>query len=355
MSKPRLALIGCGYWGQKLLRSFMALRKVEVKTICDFELATLAQLKRDYPTLQLEPDYRTVLSDARIDAVVIATPASTHYIIGRKALLAGKHVLVEPPIATMGTQALELIDLAEKRSRVLMVDHTFIYTGAAQSLKQWVENSRFGELLYFDSLHISPGLLRSDLNVLWDLGVHDFSLLDYLCAGEPISVTASGSCHLSSCFENISFVSAAFKGRFSARFHLNWLSPIETHRVLLGGSRAMIVFEEEATKAKLTVHRRNSGLEDRPSSREKLFVATDAPHETIDVAIAENVEPLAAVAQEFTAAILQQRTPIADGEAGYRVVRLLEAAQRSMTQSGRTVELGGSAALARRPGKVAVV
>ena len=351
MSKPRLALIGCGYWGQNLLRRFMALRKLEIRTICDFDLAKLARLKRLHPTLKLEPDYRAVLSDARVDAVVIATPASTHYAIARKALLAGKHVFLEPPLATTSAHALELIELAERRARVLMVDYNFLYTGAVQALKRSVDRDELGDLLFFDSLHMGPGG-PSDLNVLWDLGAQDFAILDHLYPRDPASITASGACHLGLPFENIAYASAAFRG-FSATLHFNWLSPVQMHRILVGGSRGMALLDEH--EGGLKIYRRVPKLEHESSMDDKTSLFADHGSASFVVPIAENREALTAVAQDFAAALTQQRRPVADGQAGYRVVRLLEAAQRSMTQSGRSIELGATATLFGRPGKAAVI
>jgi predicted dehydrogenase len=346
MSKPRLAIVGCGYWGQNLLRNFAALGDMEVRTVCDFDLGTLARVKRRHPAVELEPDYRDVLSDARIDAVAIATPASTHYPFARKALLAGKHVLVEKPMTTTSAQAIELIELAEKRGKVLMVDHTFVYTGAVRFLKSMVAQRELGELLYFDSVRISLGLVQSDLNVLWDLGAHDFSVLDYLCDRDPVAVAATGARHLNSLFENIAYVSAEFNSKLIAHFHLNWLSPVKVRRVLLGGSRKMTIWDDLETSEKVKIYGKGPALEHGAGSREKLL----AGYQNGDM-VAPNLETgeaLARVARDFAGAVIERRAPVADGHAGYRVVRLLEAAQRSITQNGRPVELSS---LYRTPAK----
>ncbi|HLH03519.1 MAG TPA: Gfo/Idh/MocA family oxidoreductase [Bryobacteraceae bacterium] len=352
MSKPRLALIGCGYWGQNLLRNFVELREVEVKTVCDFDLGALARLKRRYPLIDLEPDYRAVLSDARIDAVVIATPASTHYPIARKALLAGKHVLVETPMATAGAEAFELVELAQKRARMLMVDHTFLYTSAVRTLKSLVERE-LGDMLYFDSARISLGLVRSDLNVLWDLGAHDFSILNHLSGRDPVAVTATGTRHFGCSFENIAYVSAEFNGNLSAHFHLNWLSPVKMRRTLIGGSRKMIIYDDLEASEKLKVYGKSPVLEHGTSVRETLL--TGFQNGDMVAPVLETREALAGVAEDFAHAMIDKRPPLADGYFGYRVVRLLEAAQRSMTQHGRPVELSPAAAPRIKTGKAVAI
>src|SRR3954453_21144741 len=225
MSKPRVAVVGCGYWGQNLIRNFAELKEAELKVVCDFDLGSLARIKRRYPSVELKSDFNEVLADSRIDAVVIATPVSTHHTFARKALLSGKHVLVEKPLTASSAHALELIELAEAKDKVLMVDHTFLYTSAVRYMKKLIQSGDLGDLLYFDSVRISLGLVQSDINVLWDLGPHDFSIMTYLCNRDPICISATGMKHLGSHFENIVYVSVQFEGNMIAHLHLNWLAP----------------------------------------------------------------------------------------------------------------------------------
>ena len=193
MNKVRVAIVGCGYWGQNLIRNFAESADVEVAAVCDFNLSTLARTKRRYPTVELKQDFQQILSDSSIHAVVIATPASTHYPFAHQALRAGKHVLVEKPLATSTQQVLELMELAEKHDRTLMVDHTFIYTGAVRHMRSMVDAGEIGELLYFDSVRISLGLVQGDINVIWDLAPHDFSIMDHLCLRGPDRSLGDGS------------------------------------------------------------------------------------------------------------------------------------------------------------------
>jgi predicted dehydrogenase len=340
MSKPRVAIVGCGYWGQNLMRNFAELREVEIKAACDFNLTALARIKRRYPSVELEPNYQNIVSDPRIDGVVIATPVATHYPFARKALLAGKHVLVEKPLATSSTQALELLELAEKRGKTLMVDHTFVYTGAVQHIKKLVDEQDLGELLYFDSVRISLGLVQSDSNVLWDLGGHDFSILNYVYDRDPISVSATGVKHLGCLFENIAYVSAHFSNNLIAHFHLNWLAPMKVRRTLFGGSKKMVLYDDMEASDKVKIYSRTIGPRHDAEHHQQLL----SGYQTGDM-VAPNLdtcEALRRMANDFGAAMVDRRTPISDGYAGYRVVRLLEAAQRSMSQGGRPVDLRSS-------------
>jgi len=336
MSKLRIAIVGCGYWGHNLIRNFAELPEVEIKTVCDFDLTALARVKRRYPAVELQPDYEDIISDSRIDGVVIATPLSTHYQLARRALRAGKHVLVEKPLATSSAQALDLIELSEKQDKVLMVDHTFLYTGAVRSMKHLIDSGELGDLLYFDSIRISLGLVQSDINVLWDLGPHDLAILTYLCNRNPVSISAAGVKHLGCPFENIVYVSVRFEGNIIAHLHLNWLAPVKIRRTLVGGSRKMIVYDDMETTEKVKVYDKGISMNHDPQHRERLLAGyrnSDMHAPKLDTS-----EALRLMAYDFVRAIIETRRPISDGHSGYRVVRLLEMAQTSLAQNGRPVE-----------------
>jgi predicted dehydrogenase len=337
MSKIRVAIVGCGYWGQNLIRNFAELANVEVAAVCDFNLNALARTKRRYPAVELKQDFQQVLADSRIHAVVIATPVSTHYSFARQALRAGKHVLVEKPLATSTQQVLDLMELADKHNRTLMVDHTFIYTGAVRHMRSIIDAGAIGELLYFDSVRISLGLVQSDINVIWDLAPHDFSIMDYLCSEDPVAVSATGAKHLGCPFENIAYVTAHFGSKMIAHFHLNWLAPVKVRKTLVGGTRKMIVYDDMETAEKVRIYDKGVTVNHDPECRERLL----AGYRNGDM-VAPNLdtsEALRLMAREFVESITQKRLPISDGYAGYRVVRLLEAAQQSMELNGQPVEL----------------
>jgi predicted dehydrogenase len=341
MSRPRLAVAGCGYWGRHLIRNFAELQGAEVKTVCDFDLSALARVKRRYPAVELKLNYGDLLCDHDIDAVVIATPASTHYPFAREALRAGKHVLVEMPLATSSTQALELIKLSEHQGKTLMVDHTFLYSGSVQCIKSLIYSGEIGEMLYFDSVRISLGLVQNDINVLWDLGPHDFSIMNYLCERDPISISATGKRQLGWPFENIAYVSVHFEGDLIAHFHLNWLAPVKVRKTLVGGSKKMIVYDDMETSEKVKVY--DKGISMSHDSEHRALLLAGYRNGDIFAPNLNTDEPLHVMAQDFIRAIIEKRSPISDGYAGYRVVRLLELAQSSMAQNGRPVDLSSPA------------
>jgi len=346
MNKIRVAIVGCGYWGQNLIRNFAESADVEVAAVCDFNLNTLARTKRRYPTVELKQDFHQVLSDSYIQAVVIATPASTHYPFAQQALRSGKHVLVEKPLATSAEQVLELMELADKHNRTLMVDHTFIYTGAVRHMKSIIDAREIGELLYFDSVRISLGLVQSDINVIWDLASHDFSIMDYLCSVDPVAVSAIGVKHFGCAFENIAYVTAHFETKMIAHFHLNWLAPVKVRKTLVGGTRKMMVYDDMEPAEKLRVYDKGITVNHDPEHRERVL----AGYRNGDV-VAPNldtVEALRLMTREFIDSITRKRLPISDGYAGYRVVRLLKAAQQSMELNGQPVELTNAISPRRR-------
>ena len=337
MNKLRVAIVGCGYWGQNLIRNFSELADVEVAAVCDFNLNALARTKRRYPTVELKQDFQQIVADSRIQAVVIATPVSTHYPFASQALRVGKHVLVEKPLATSTKQVLDLMELADKHNRTLMVDHTFVYTGAVRRMRSIISAGEIGDLLYFDSVRISLGLVQSDINVIWDLAPHDFSIMDCLCSEVPVAVSAMGAKHLGCPFESVAYVTAHFESKMIAHFHLNWLAPVKVRTTLVGGTRKMIVYDDMETVEKVRLYDKGITVNHDSESRERIL----ASYRNGDV-VAPNLdtsEALRLMAREFVDSIIHRRLPICDAYAGYRVVRLLEAAQQSMELNGQAVEL----------------
>jgi predicted dehydrogenase len=341
MSRLRVAVVGCGYWGQNLLRNFCELEEAEVVMACDFDSRALIRAQRRYPTIEITQSYKDVLIDPRLEAVVIATPVSTHYSFAKQALEAGKHVLVEKPLAQTTTQVLDLIDLAERVGKSLMVDHTFLYTGAVRRMKAMVESGEMGKLLYFDSVRISLGLVQSDINVLWDLGPHDLSIMDYLCDRTPLTISATGVKHLHTPYENIAYVTVQFEDNLIAHFHLNWLAPVKVRRTLVGGSKKMLVYDDMENSEKVKVYDKGVVQNLDPERREKML--TGYRNGDMLAPNLEATEALRLMAREFVASIAEKRPALSDGHAGYRVVRLLEAAQQSMEQNGRVISLNEGA------------
>jgi predicted dehydrogenase len=342
MSPTTIGVIGCGYWGPNLLRNFSENEEARLRWMCDLDAKRLETLARRYPSAETTTDYRQLLSDSNLEAVVIATPVSTHFNFAREALLAGKHVLIEKPFTASVAEAEQLIELAENSKLTLMVDHTFIYTGAVRKIKEVVESGELGELLYFDSIRINLGLFQRDINVVWDLAPHDLAMMDFIIDRQPLSVTATGSCHVERGIENIAYVMLRFPDEFIAHFHFNWLSPVKIRRTLIAGSRRMIVYDDIEPTEKIRIYDKGVMVTRREEDADKeAAYQTLVSYRTGDMWAPklDSTEALSHVCREFLSAIAERRRPLTDGHSGLRVVRLLEAAQASISQNGRPITL----------------
>jgi predicted dehydrogenase len=331
-----VAVIGYGYWGPNLVRNFQETEGCRVVACCDADRARLAQAKLKHGSIEVTNDYDDVLTNRNIDAVIIATPIGTHYMLARKALETGKHVLVEKPLAASVSEAECLVDKAQKLGLTLMVDHTFVYTGAVRKMKEIIGRGDIGDLYYFDSVRINLGLVQHDVNVLWDLAPHDIAILDYLVQERPISVCANGACHLGNGIENVAYLSVYFNSGFIAHFHNNWLAPVKIRTVLLGGSKKMILYDDMETSEKVKIYDRGVDM----STPEKVYDALIA-YRLGDMWAPrlDTTEALRVMAQEFVDSIESSRRPITDGESGLNVVRILESAEMSVKKRGKEVKL----------------
>ena len=339
MTATTIGVIGCGYWGPNLLRNFAENEAAQVAWICDTDQTRLAAMGRRYPAARTTSDYQKLISDPDLDAIAVVTPVATHYQIAKEALLAGKHVLVEKPLTATVREAEELIELAEKNRRTLMVDHTFVYTGAVRKMKEILASDGLGDLLYFDSVRINLGLFQRDINVLWDLAPHDLSIMDYLIERQPLGLSALGSCHIEPGIENIAYMVMKFDDDFIAHFHFNWLAPVKIRRTLIAGARKMILYDDIEPTEKVRVYDKGvtaNRIGDREADYQTLvsYRTGDVWAPKIDA-----TEALNYVVREFLDSIRNGRKALTDGEAGLRVVRLLEAAQCSIKESGRFVEI----------------
>jgi predicted dehydrogenase len=343
MKQTTIGVIGCGYWGPNLLRNFSENEDARLLWMCDLDTRRLETLGRRYPSAKTTPDYRQLLADPELDAVVVVTPVSTHFNFAREALEAGKHVLIEKPFTTTTSEAEQLIELAARKRLTLMVDHTFVYTGAVRKIKEVVESGELGDLLYFDSVRINLGLFQRDINVVWDLAPHDLAIMDFIIDRQPLSVTATGSCHVERGIENIAYVMLNFPDEFIAHFHFNWLSPVKIRRALIAGSRRMIVYDDIEPTEKIRIYDKGvmvTRSEETAEDKEAVY-QTLVSYRTGDVWVPklDSTEALHYVCREFLSAIAEKRRPLTDGQAGLRVVRLLEAAQQSINEGGRAIEL----------------
>ena len=337
MKTTSIGVIGCGYWGPNLLRNFSENEAAGLRWICDLDEARLAAMARRYPAARTTTDYHELLADADLDAVAIVTPVASHFALGQAALLAGKHVLMEKPLTASVAEAEALIELAVRNDRTLMVDHTFVYTGAVRKMKEIVGSGDLGDLLYFDSVRINLGLFQRDINVLWDLAPHDLSIMDYLIERQPYAISALGSCHIERGIENIAYLMMHFSDDFIAHFHFNWLAPVKIRRTLIAGSRKMILYDDIEPTEKVRVY--DKGVTANRIGDREADYQTLVSYRTGDVWAPklDTTEALRYVTAEFLNSIRDKRRPLTDGQAGLRVVRLLEAAQQSLKEGGRQV------------------
>jgi predicted dehydrogenase len=329
-----VGLIGYGYWGPNLLRNLHETDGVEVRRCVDLLPERRAAASKRYPTVQVSAEADDILTDSEIDAVVIATPVFTHHALAKRALEANKHILVEKPITRTVKEAEELIQLAKSRQVVLMVDHTFVYTGAVRRMKEIIEAQELGELYYFDSVRVNLGLFQHDIDVIWDLAPHDVSILTYLIPDKPQSVSAVGADHTGRGLVDVAYLTLHFANNFIAHFHVNWLSPVKLRHNLIGGSRRMLVYDDMEPSEKVRVYDR--GIQVR--SQEGIYKALvdyrmgDVWSPKVDVREALSIE-----CEHFVNCIRTGTNPNSDGESGLQVVKILEAATDSVTNGGHPV------------------
>ena len=332
-----IGVIGYGYWGPNLVRNFAECQGAEVRMVCDLQKDQLEKVERRYPGVRTTTTPADVWNDPAVDAVVIATPVQHHFELAMGALRAGKHVLVEKPITSTSEQASRLIDEAASRRLVLMVDHTFVYTGAVRKMRELAESGDLGDIYYYDSVRINLGLFQHDVNVLWDLAVHDLSIMDYVLRQHPIAVSATGLAHVPNRPENIAYMTMFFNNSLIAHVHANWLSPVKVRRTLLSGSRRMVMFDDLEASEKIKVYDRGISLNPSPENVYQMLIgyrAGDMWAPQLPV-----TEALALEASHFVACVGDGSAPTTGGAAGLQVVRLLEAATKSMSEQGRPVTL----------------
>ena len=332
-----VGIIGLGYWGPNLLRNFADAPGVRLAGLSDLRADRLAAAAARHPGLRATRDAREIMNDPAVDAVAIATPVSTHFDLAMAALQAGKHVLVEKPITSSCEQAQRLIDEAAKRRLVLMVDHTFVYTGAVRKIAALVSGGELGDLYYYDSVRVNLGLFQHDVNVIWDLAVHDLSIMDHCLRARPRAVSATGMTHVAGSHANIAFLTLFFDNNFIAHIHVNWLAPVKVRRTLIGGSQRMIVYDDLEPSEKVKVYDCGITLNSHPDNvcdRLVGYRAGDmwAPR-------LEWAEALKTEVAHFVSCIERNDAPITDGASGLRVVRVVEAASASMNERGRPIEL----------------
>ncbi len=335
-----IGVVGYGYWGPNVVRNFSSIPGASVVSVCDLEQNALYQVKKNYAGVNITSDYDEILKSRDIDAVAVVTPVSTHYDIAKKALLNGKHVFIEKPFTACSAEAEELIELADKRNLIIMVDHTFLFTGAVRKIKQFIDEGILGELYYFDSIRINLGLFQKDVNVVWDLAPHDLSIMNYLVNRKPVAVAATGISHFDNDIENVAYITVYFTGNMIAHFNISWLSPVKIRTTLIGGDKKMVVWNDLVADEKLRVYDRGIDNWGGGMSREKAQ-SVRMSYRTGDMWApqVENLEALRCEAQYFVECIDTNAKPINDGQAGLDVVRMLEATVKSLKMGGEVVYL----------------
>ncbi|HEX2270238.1 MAG TPA: Gfo/Idh/MocA family oxidoreductase [Pyrinomonadaceae bacterium] len=333
----RVGVIGYGYWGPNLVRNFMLAPGSAVTRVCDLREERLTSLQKIYPGLKTCNRPTEMINDPEIDAIVIATPVSSHFELALAALQAGKHVLVEKPLASTSDQARKLVDEAAARKLVLLVDHTFVYTDAVRKIREIIASGQLGQIYYYDAVRVNLGLFQHDVNVIWDLAIHDLSIMDYVLPEKPVAVSATGISHITGQPENVAYITLFFASPQIAHVHVNWLTPVKVRHTLIGGSEKMILYDDLEPSEKLKVYDKGIRVTPGPEDVYRMLVSYRlgdmwAPR-------LDNTEALQTEAIHFVDCIEHGRQPETDGIAGLRMVNMIEAAETSLRDRGRLVEI----------------
>lgn len=329
----KFGVIGYGYWGPNIVRNLRSQDSATVVTICDKSPAALRRAKQAHPDVDVTTDFNEVLTSPNIDAVAVITPVWTHFELAKNALLNGKHVFVEKPFTSTSAQAMELIELAEKKNLQIMVDHTFLFTGAVKKIHQLIDDSTLGKLYYYDSTRVNLGLFQHDVNVLWDLAPHDLAIVDYLIGERPEAIVATGQAHFNG-LTDVAYLTAYYPDNVIAHVNVNWLSPVKVRTTLIGGEKKMLVWDDLEADEKIKVYDRGVQMNSREGVYDLLVSYRSGDMWAPKI---ENVEALKAEMSYFIECIKSGQTPFNDGMAGLRVVRMLEAAEESLKRKGEAV------------------
>jgi len=331
----RIGVIGYGYWGPNIVRNLQGLDTTRVEMICDGNPAALARARKAYPGIRTVSDATEIFRSPEVDAVAVITPVWTHYELTKAALESGKHVFIEKPFTSSSAQAEELIELAARKNLTIMVDHTFLFTGAVRKIRELTESGALGDLYYYDSLRVNLGLFQHDVSVIWDLAPHDLAIMDHIIKGEPEAVVATGERHLNG-VEDVAYMTIYFPRNVIAHINVNWLSPVKIRTTLIGGQKKMVVWNDLVADEKIRVYDKGVQINSGEGIRDLLV-----SYRTGDM-WAPQVEQLEALHVElgyFADCIMNKKTPFNDGHAGLRVVRMLEAAEASIQKRGELVRL----------------
>jgi predicted dehydrogenase len=334
-----IGIIGYGYWGPNLVRNFAETPGLTVAMVADLDPKRLEIVQKRFPGVNTTTRFQDMVENKDIDAIAIATPVNSHFELGMMVLKAGKHLWLEKPMAETSEQARMLVDEAEKRKLVLIVDHTFMYTGAVRRMGDIIKSGELGQILYYDSTRINLGLFQRDVNVIADLAVHDFSILDYLLREQPVAVSAVGTNHFPGTPENLSYIALFYDSGMIAHINVSWLAPVKVRQVLIGGTNKMIIYDDLEPSEKIKIYDKGISFTDDPQKIYEMRVG----YRTGDMWAPrlDSTEALRLEGEHFVDCIENGKVPLTDGSLGLRVVKLIEAATRSMTERGRSVEING--------------
>jgi len=333
--KISIGIVGLGYWGPNLVRNFSEVDTCKVAIACDLDEEKIKRTQQRYPFIEVTTEYNDLVISPDIDAIAIATPVFTHYELVKKALESGKHVLVEKPMCATVREATSLVNIAKDSKKILMVDHTFLYSASVRKMKEIVISGEMGDLYYFDSVRINLGLFQPDVNVVWDLAPHDFSIANYIIGEEPISVSVLGKDVNNNNVACMAYITMKFKSDIIAHIHLSWLSPVKVRRIIVGGSKKMIIYDDVEPTEKVKVY--DTGVQfdyTKENPLQPTYRLGD-----INIPRLEQKEALWVEATHFVDCILNGTKPLSGAEAGLAVVRLLEASDTSLREGGREVLL----------------
>src|SRR2546425_5230537 len=331
----RMGVVGYGYWGPNIVRNLRSLEGCEVAAVCDQSPAAVKRIKQAHPDLTVTTQSSELLTSAEIDAIAVVTPVRTHFDLAKAALENGKHVFVEKPFTSTTQQAEELIELAERKNLRIMVDHTFLFTGAVRKIRELIEDGVLGDLYYYDSTRVNLGLFQHDVSVVWDLAPHDLAIMDFLIDAKPEAVVATGEAHLNGLVD-IAFITVYFPGNTIAHLNVNWLSPVKVRTTLIGGEKKMLVWNDLEADEKIKVYDKGVQMNTGQGLYELLvsYRSGDMWAPRVDQAEALKVE-----LAYFIECVTKGQIPLNDGAAGLRVVKILEAADRSLKERGKAVHL----------------
>ena len=333
LSMVKFGVIGYGYWGPNVVRNLQSITGAEVASVCDKSSASRRRAHKTNPHIYVTADTAEILSSPEIDAIAIITPVWTHFELAKAALENGKHVFVEKPFASNVAQAEQLIELAAQKNLKIMVDHTFLFTGAVKKIKQLLHEGGLGKLYYYDSMRVNLGLFQHDINVVWDLAPHDLSIMDYLIERSPEALVAAGQRHLNG-FEDVAFITLYFPDNIIAHVNVNWLSPVKVRTTLIGCEKKMLVWNDLEADEKVKVYDKGVDITNREGLYELLVNYRSGDMWAPQL---EQVEALRHELTYFVECLLNDRDPVNDGAAGLRVVKILEAANKSLRKRGSLV------------------